>query len=153
MLRLLTISSKKDEEVLRQRCRPVTSIEEARPAVLGMKQWCESHTGLAGLSAPQVGISLRISFVWERGLQVVLINPEIMYEKGEVEVIEGCLSLPGQRYQVKRPKIIKVRYLDESWQQHSLKGHDFTANIVKHELDHLDGLLIDEKSQRKISLI
>lgn len=153
MLKLLTLSDYPlapvvpEEEVvanekLRRLTQQVTSIDEALPVVAGMKEWAGSHQ-LAGLSAPQFGISLRISFVWYQGLQIVMINPEVISVKGEVTVLERCLSLPGRAYWVKRPKIAKVRFLDETWQPHSLKGHDMTAQIIMHELDHLDGILID----------
>jgi peptide deformylase len=133
------------ETFLRRPANQVHSIEEALPVIAGMRHWCETHTGLAGLAAPQLGVSLRISFVWEKGLQVVMINPDFVYQKGKVQSEEGCMSLPGRRYRVQRPKIVKVQYLDEEWMLHSLKGHDFTAHIIAHELDHLDGILIDRK--------
>ncbi|MDP2729613.1 MAG: peptide deformylase [Dehalococcoidales bacterium] len=154
--RLLTISNspvvpREDIEAahfLRKPAQQVTSLQEAEPVIAGMKAWCELHAqGIAGLSAPQLGASYRIAFIWYQGLHVVMINPDVVYQKGSVLVYEGCLSLPGQRYQVRRPKIAKVQYLDENWQLHSLKGHDTTAMAIMHEMDHLDGVLIDLKGK------
>jgi peptide deformylase len=149
MYTLLTVKPDNSTDILRQPSLPVMSLEEALPVVTGMKEWCKAHNyKLSGLSAVQLGVLLRIAFIWHQGLEVVMINPDIVYQKGEQNSGEGCLSLPGRIFIVKRPKIVKVRYLDESWTPHSLKGHDFTAAAIMHEVDHLDGQLIDKPRER-----
>ena len=130
-------------EFLRTPCQPVKAVEDARPVIEAMRSWCVINAAsLAGLSAPQFGVGLRVCIVWLRGIEAVMINPEVVYEKGQQTGQEGCLSFPGVRVLVQRPKIVKVRYLNEAGEQRSIKGHELTAVAIKHEVDHLDGKVI-----------
>lgn len=97
-----------------------------------------------GLSAPQFGELGRLIVVRLQGIELVLVNPEIMKRKGEHVVIEGCTSIPGRVFAVKRPKIVGVRGVGLDDKMHSVKGHDLLAQVLCHEIDHLDGVLIDK---------
>ncbi len=97
-----------------------------------------------GLSAPQFGELSRLIVIRLQGIELVLVNPEITKKKGECTVMEGCTSIPGRFFLVKRPKIVKVRGYDLDGIMHSVKGHDLLAQVLCHEIDHLDGVLIDK---------
>ena len=108
-----------------------------------------------GIAAPQVGESIRL-FVVDgtpfgeddemcNGFKRVMINPVIFESSNDhSEMEEGCLSIPGIRENVSRPKKIKVEYYNEAWElkEEHLKG--IAARIVQHEYDHLDGVLITD---------
>ena len=104
-----------------------------------------------GIAAPQIGISKRVvlvqidknvySRVPESGLLYV-INPEIeVLNDNPQGYWEGCLSVPGLRGFVERPRRIKVDFLDERGEEHSLVLKGFMATVFQHEIDHLDGIL------------
>ena len=118
-----------------------------------------------GLAAPQVGKNIRM-FVVDASpnadddprladFKKVFINPEI-YERSEEEVLmgEGCLSVPGIHEEVYRPERIKIRYLDEDWQEHDEEWDGFAARVIQHEYDHLDGIMfVDHLSPLRKTLL
>lgn len=113
-----------------------------------------------GLAAPQVGISQRIVVIDiahedEKPNPLYMVNPEIIWRSDEKEICEeGCLSIPGQRAEVERPKAIKVRYTDYNGKLQELSAQDFLAVAVQHEIDHLDGILyIDHISRLKKQML
>ena len=72
---------------------------------------------------------------------MVMVNPEITAKFGEYETEEGCLSLPGVR-KTKRYRKINVKYQDPEFRIHTGTYDGFTAQIIQHEIDHLEGILI-----------
>jgi peptide deformylase len=106
-----------------------------------------------GLAAPQVGVSRRL-FVYEidDSGPLTMINPVIDETEGEWEHEEGCLSVPGLYFQIKRAKRVHVRGYDLGGREVSVEAEDMVAKLYQHELDHLDGrLLLDllDDDQRK----
>jgi len=77
----------------------------------------------------------------------VLVNPELVYAKGIHRVTEGCLSIPGRTFDLKRAKIVKIRGLTLDGQVKSFRGRGFMAQVFQHELDHQEGILVDQRSQ------
>lgn len=104
------------------------------------------------ITANQLEIPLR-AFVMKLDTvtNIFIVNPEIIKQVGECVDIEGCLSLPGKRFSVKRPKKIVVRGFNEKWQPVKYKLHDTSARVVCHEVDHLDGILISDKNEEKLA--
>lgn len=106
-----------------------------------------------GLAAPQVGVSKRL-FVYDindTGPRT-LVNPVIVEAEGEWEHEEGCLSVPGMWFQIKRAKRVLVRGYDLDGREVSYEGEDMEAKLYQHEVDHLDGHLLLERldeEQRK----
>ncbi len=109
-----------------------------------------------GLAAPQIGKPIRLFVVDAKALaednpeletfKKVFINPRIIEESGEEWFFnEGCLSVPGVREDVCRKSVVKVRYLDEKWQQHDNTFDGIAARIIQHEHDHLEGVLFTDK--------
>src|SRR5512143_223394 len=99
-----------------------------------------------GLAAPQIGISRRIAVidtsVGEDGSQkLVLINPEIVRKEGKQTSEEGCLSVPGFREEVTRPKRVTVRAQNAKGETFEMTGEEVLARAFLHETDHLNGRL------------
>ena len=137
------------DEVLRKRCRPV---EEITPRILtlldDMIETMRDADGV-GLAAPQVGVLRRIVVIEvEEGEVLELINPRIVATSGKQEGMEGCLSLPGRRGVVKRPKHVTVQALNRHGEQVEISGSDLLARAFCHELDHLEGTLYVDRAER-----
>ena len=94
-----------------------------------------------GMAANMIGVNKRVIICQSGPLALVMINPKITSRAGEYEAEEGCLSLPGVR-QTKRYKIITVSYLDRAFRPRTGTFEGFTAQIIQHEIDHLNGILI-----------
>jgi len=103
-----------------------------------------------GLAAPQVGVSKRVIVVdlsvgQNKDDLIVLANPEVIRQEGEVTCEEGCLSVPDIREKVSRPYRVTVRGLDLEGRTVEVEGEDLLARALCHEIDHLDGILFVEK--------
>ena len=94
-----------------------------------------------GMAANMIGIRKRVIIVSVGKADVVMYNPVILKKSGEYEPFEGCLSLDGTR-KAKRFRDIEVEYRDGSWKLCRQKFSGFIAQIVQHECDHLDGIII-----------
>lgn len=110
-----------------------------------------------GLAAPQVGLNIRMTVVdcsRNKSQPLVLINPEIIHTGGEIrEFTEGCLSVPGVYYDVKRPSQVTLRAQDQYGKVYEMEAEDLLADCFQHEIDHLDGkIFIDYLSPIKRQL-
>ncbi len=94
-----------------------------------------------GMAANMIGIAKRILIFDDDGDYVVMFNPELVKYSAPFQTEEGCLSLDGTR-PTKRYKSIKVKYQNEEFQTRIKTYTGWTAQIIQHELDHLDGILI-----------
>ena len=99
-----------------------------------------------GLAAPQIGIPLRLAIVdittgEDPEAKIVLCNPEILSTEGKQTAEEGCLSLPGFRAPVSRPKSVTVRAQTLEGKWFETTGEDLEARAFCHEIDHLNGRL------------
>jgi len=108
-----------------------------------------AHQGL-GLAAPQVGIQKRILVAEYEDALYELINPVLVEEEGEVIDIEGCLSFPGLWAEVARPSSVTLTATDRHGEALSIKAEGIMARVLRHELDHLDGLVFVDKVIRFI---
>ena len=142
----------KEDELLRKKSRPV---DEITPRIIrlldDMKDTLHKANG-AGLAAVQVGVLRRIVLVeTEPGELLELINPEIIEASGSVLGVEGCLSVPGKQGLVKRPSYVRVRALDRNGVMQTYEGTDLLARCFCHEIDHLDGHLYVDKTEKILS--
>ena len=94
-----------------------------------------------GMAANMIGVRKNIIIVSIGFADLVMINPVLLSKDSPFETEEGCLSLEGVR-KTKRYQNIEVEYLDEDWNKHRQQFFGYTAQIVQHELDHLEGILI-----------
>ena len=140
-----------DEPALHKVCHPVTRFDEKLHLLLDdMAQTLTDANGV-GLAAPQIGIMRRI-FIMDIGDEIVeLINPEILETGGEQDGMEGCLSVPGEYWLVKRPNYAKVRAQDRDGNWFELEGEELIARCICHENDHLDGHIYTEIAYHKLS--
>jgi peptide deformylase len=97
--------------------------------------------GCVGMAANMIGVSKRIIAVSDNGKYILMFNPEIIKGYGEYETEEGCLSLDGER-KTKRFKTIKVKYTTDKFKTTTRTFTDFTSQIIQHEIDHCNGILI-----------
>jgi peptide deformylase len=72
----------------------------------------------------------------------VLVNPEIVESSGEWAYDEGCLSVPGLSFEIRRPKVVTVRGIDLDGMEVVLEGDELMGRLIQHEIDHLDGVLL-----------
>lgn len=94
-----------------------------------------------GMAANMIGVNKQIIAVNVGMVNVPMINPKITSKSQPYHVSEGCLSLDGEK-ETTRYKNIEVSFLDQNFQQHSQKFSGFVAEIIQHEIDHFDGILI-----------
>ena len=105
-----------------------------------------------GLAAPQIGKRLRVFVMVDSGEIRAIVNPKVITVSKEKtgrqkkgELMEGCLSLPHYYGPLKRPKKITVKYLNEDGEEKTEDFVGFTAQIVQHEIDHLEGILFIDR--------
>ena len=103
----------------------------------------EAHkNGCVGMAANMIGIHKRIIAFYDNDKIITMFNPEIISKSQPYETKEGCLSLLGELCLVTRYKSIKVRYQDKYMKFHEKRFSGFTAQIIQHEIDHCDGILV-----------
>jgi len=139
------------DPVLRAKALPVEVFDdELRREVVRMGQLMEDSIGI-GLAATQVG-QLRRLLVYriEHDSPIVaLVNPVLEWSSREQEISEeGCLSLPGVGVDVERPIHIRVRAQDEYGEEQLIEASGLEARCIQHEMDHLDGVLILDRTSR-----
>lgn len=138
-----------DDPVLRKNVERVKSIsEEIKTIARDMLETMYFSKGI-GLAAPQVGeqksiITVDISQENDSLHPMVLINPEIVSAKGEIEYEEGCLSVPGFNGSVIRPEQITVKFTSLKGERQSLPCKGLLARVIQHEIDHLNGVLFTD---------
>ena len=137
---------KDGDEILRKISRKVEVIDDRILTLLDdMKDTMKKAEGV-GLAAPQVGVLRRIVVIDIGEGLIELINPVIVYESGEQEDEEGCLSVPGIRGKVKRPEKVIVRAMNRKGETVEITGTDLLAVAFCHEIDHLNGILFTDKA-------
>ena len=137
------------DPTLNKKSRPVERFDERLHILLDdMKETLAAANG-AGLAAPQVGILRRVVVVVDADDHMVeLVNPELVYTEGEQTGLEGCLSVPGKYGLVTRPYKARIRAQDRNGQSFELDGEEIVARCFCHELEHLDGHLFVEHTDR-----
>lgn len=112
------------------------------PVAADLLETLEYHKdGCVGMAANMIGVNKRIIAFDNDGEYMVMFNPEILRKSGPYETEEGCLSLTGVR-PVKRWKTIKVQWQNEKFQQRIKNFTGWTAEIIQHEIDHCEGIII-----------
>lgn len=130
-------------------CRPVEKFDQRLHILLDdMKETLLEANG-AGLAAPQIGILRRAVVLMDSEDNVVeLVNPVIIHSEGEQTGWEGCLSVPGKYGKVTRPYKATVRAQDRNGNIFEMDGEEIVARCFFHELEHLDGHLFVEHTDR-----
>ena len=129
-----------DEAFLSQKAEPSTLKD--LPVAQDLLDTLTAHKdGCVGMAANMIGVCKRIIVFDNEGKYMVMFNPEIIKKSGPYEAEEGCLSLTGTR-KAKRWQSIKVQYQNEQFQTRFKTFTGWTAQIIQHEIDHCEGVLI-----------
>ncbi len=139
------------DPVLKSRATEVDRFDEAlKSQVSRMAGIMGDAIGL-GLAAPQLGISQRL-LVYRVGFDApltALVNPEIeWFGDGDETMEEGCLSLPGVTVDIERPVHVRILARDEQGEERRIEASGLEARVIQHEMDHLDGVLILDRTTR-----
>lgn len=155
------------DPILRRVSKPVQAIDRK---ILNLIQDLQDTLSVqkdpegVGLAAPQIGKNLRVFAINFKNLKRIVINPEIIEIKNKPysakasqnkksEILEGCLSLPYYYGPLKREGLVKLKYLDQNGKEIIEEFKDFNAQIILHEIDHLNGFLfIDRLLEQKKKL-
>jgi peptide deformylase len=140
------------DPVLRTRARPVAQFDPALRSEIGRMGELMSDALGVGLAATQVGVLHRVLVyrVAQQAPVSALINPEMEWAGKDTETMEeGCLSLPGVLVDVERPIHIRVKALDEEGARIMVEASGLEARVIQHEMDHLDGVLILDRTTRE----
>ena len=130
----------RDEAFLSQKAELATL--EDLPVAQDLLDTLTAHKdGCVGMAANMIGVCKRIIAFDNKGKYMVMLNPEIIKKSGPYEAEEGCLSLTGTR-KAKRWQSIKVQYQNEQFQTRFKTFTGWTAQIIQHEIDHCEGVLI-----------
>ena len=130
----------RDEAVLAQKAEPAT--QENLCVAQDLLDTLAAHKeGCVGMAANMIGVNKRIIVFDNEGCYMVMFNPEIIKKSGPYEAEEGCLSLTGIR-KARRWNSIKVQYQNEKFQTRFKTFTGWTAQIIQHEIDHCEGVLI-----------
>ncbi len=140
---------------LRQPAHPVGDRLEADPQrwaamARALEHTMRRHNGV-GIAAPQIAMRSRCCVLRDG---TVLIDPEITdCSTDEHYSREGCLSLPAEEHIVKRADWVTYRYRDLDGAEHTRTAHGFDACVIQHELDHLAGVLLDERARELLDIL
>ena len=128
--------------VLRQKAKRVSQVDRPiQKLIEDMIETMKAAPGV-GLAAPQVGIPLRLAVIEVDDKVTVIVNPEIVKSTGEVELDEGCLSVPGFWGRLNRAERVSVKALDRNGKELRIRDAEgLFAQALQHEIDHLDGHL------------
>ncbi len=145
--------------ILRQKARPVAQFDDDLDRLIDdMIETMHDANGV-GLAGPQVNQRLRLAVIEtlperdDEGNEIensreliVVVNPEIVWSsRSTIEGVEGCLSIPGWLGEVARSEAVRVRALDKHGKKIRLRLKGWTARIIQHEIDHLDGILFIDR--------
>ena len=135
-----------DDPILRKISKPIENINNGLKILLNDMAETLKLSGGIGIAAVQVGILKRVIIAVDNNdNNVAIINPEIMEKSGEQESHEGCLSVRNIHGVVIRPAFVKVKGLDVNGKEIIVIGEKRMANVLSHEIDHLDGILFTDK--------
>lgn len=130
----------RDEAFLAQKAEPATK-EDLGTAQDLLDTLLAHKDGCVGMAANMIGVRRRIIAFDNEGSYMVMFNPEIVKKSGAYEAEEGCLSLAGTR-KTRRWQSIKVQYQNEKMQIRLKTFTGWTAQIIQHEIDHCEGIII-----------
>ena len=161
------LKADEDSDILRKKSRDVEVIDDRILTLLDDMRETMTEANGVGLAAPQVGVLKKVVvidigeglielinpvIVYQKGEQfeeegclIVMINPKIIEMSGEQTGGEGCLSVPGKSGVVKRPQKVIVRALNRKGETLELEAEDLLAIACCHEIDHLSGILYQDK--------
>ncbi len=146
------------DKILRKKTELVKEVDmQVIELIKNMFETMRNANGI-GLAANQIGADKSIFVIDISGVEgsenikpMVFINPEILERSEEtIPIEEGCLSLPDLRYDVVRPKRVKVKFFDADMKEHTIEADEMFARVIQHEYDHLQGILFIDKIHESV---
>lgn len=150
------------DKILRKKVARINTVNNEIVRIISdMFETMHNANGI-GLAANQVGLNKQIFVVdiskvegYEDTRPIALINPKIIQKSDELSVYEeGCLSIPDQHEEVKRPKKITIEFYDTDFNKHIIEADELLARVMQHEYDHLQGVLftdlVDDETKKKL---
>src|SRR3990172_34544 len=141
------------DPVLRTRCQPISNPRSPAVRVVAddlrdtLRDWQERHGTGRGIAAPQIGAPIRLVLVIENDKRWTLLNPEIVDVSDEdFPVWDDCFSFPDMMVRVQRAYRVTVKYQDFAGRTHSVEAEGPFAELLQHEIDHLDGVLAVDRA-------
>jgi peptide deformylase len=137
-----------DDPILRARAAEVEPGENLSGLCMGMFEVMVSNRGM-GLAAPQVGVSKRVIIGHHprERWSFQIVNPRIVSRsEATTNVTEGCLSFPGKSVRVERHRIVRVEGFSPQWKPVKFKARGWLAFCLQHEIDHLEGVLMEDRA-------
>ena len=129
--------------ILMAKSQPVEEINQDILDILDeMTLIMKTNNGI-GLAAPQIGISKRLITVYLNEKDYQVINPKINWQQGTSQNVEGCLSIPNKLYEVNRAEEVVIEGFTHDEKEISLLINGLLARVFQHEIDHLNGILIN----------
>lgn len=137
-----------EDPILRKKSREVDTFDGSLKQLIDdMYETMYDAEGV-GLAAVQIGKLKRMLVIDDyEGSKLVMINPKRIKESGDVEALEGCLSVPERVGKVKRFETVKVEYQTADGEETEIEAEGFLARIIQHEMDHLDGILYTDLAE------
>jgi peptide deformylase len=139
----------RDQALLRTRSVRARSVQEVAGVIADLLDTWDTVAAY-GIAAPQIGVNKRV-FIFRpheapsEDPPTVVINPKVIKVSGELKDYDGCLSVPGIYGETRRAERIEITALDVTGREVRLKFEGFTARIIQHEMDHLDGVLFIDR--------
>lgn len=144
------------DPILRKKSKPVVKFDKkVKTLIADLKETLsvQKDPEGVGLAAPQIGKNLQVFVASYKGFKKVVVNPKVVKiaktkaisGSKDKEILEGCLSLPNYYGPLKREKTLTIKYLNEKGEEITEKFAGFDAQIILHELDHLEGILFVDR--------
>jgi peptide deformylase len=150
MSRIITVASKREEAILRQKTAPFDfsrfTRKEIKTLVADMRRTMKEAQGV-GLAANQIALNLSVCIAHIDRKLYALFNPLVTKASEEADVMEeGCLSIPGVFGDVERPVRVWIEAQDAQGKKIKIKAFGLLARVLQHEIDHLNGILFTDKA-------
>jgi peptide deformylase len=143
---------KADDPILRKKSKTIKKVDKKILSLIAdLKETliAQKDPKGVGLAAPQIGKNLQVFIMRPDDKLKTIINPEIIsiskQKKEKKQIMEGCLSIPNYYSPLRRVEKIKIKYLTEDGKEKVETFEGFRAQIVEHEIDHLNGILFTDK--------
>lgn len=142
-----------EDPILRKKSREIETFDDnLKQLIDDMYETMYQAEGV-GLAAVQIGKLKRMLVIDDyEGSKLVMINPKRVEESGDVEALEGCLSVPERVGKVKRFETVKVEYQTADGEETAIEAEGFLARIIQHEMDHLDGILYTDLAEEMFDI-
>lgn len=137
-----------EDPILRKKSREIETFDDSLKQLIDDMYETMYQAEGVGLAAVQIGKLKRMLVIDDyEGSKLVMINPKRVEESGDVEALEGCLSVPERVGKVKRFETVKVEYQTADGEETAIEAEGFLARIIQHEMDHLDGILYTDLAE------